>query len=139
MNEYLFEDLAVGIEEHFDVVITEEMFERFYEISCDCNPLHRDKSFAEGQGFPDRVVYGLLTASFISKLGGVYLPGKFCFIQAVEAQFVKPVFVGDTLTVSGTVKAIHESVKQAEIKVIIKNQKGEKVLRGNLKVGFLSE
>lgn len=139
MNEYRFEDLEIGQTESFQSTITEEMMCMFCTITGDQNPLHMQELFAREMGYENRVVYGMLSASFISTLGGMYLPGKYCLIQAVESKFVHPVYIGDTLTVEGEVEKLHESVKQAEIKVRIVNQKGEQVVRGKLKVGFLHE
>lgn len=139
MNDYRFHDLSIGREEHFTVSITEDMLSCFLQITGDNNPLHTDRQFAIERGCPDRVVYGMLTASFISTLGGVYLPGRQCLLHEVESKFIRPVFIGDRLTVSGTVTALHESVKQVEIKVVITNQDHEKILRGKLKAGFSNE
>lgn len=139
MNDYHFHDLCIGMEEHFTVSITEDMFACFRQITGDNNPLHTDRQFAVDTGCPDRVAYGMLTASFLSTLGGVYLPGRQCLIQSVESKFIRPVFIGDRLKVSGTVTALHETVRQVEIKVVIINQNHEKVLRGKLKVGFCGE
>ncbi len=137
MNEYRFEDLTIGLSESFEHVITEEEMTAFCNITGDINPLHCDSPFANEHGFENRVVYGMLTATLISTLGGVYLPGKYCLIQQVEIKFVAPVYIGDTLTVKGEVKELNESVRQAVIKVEIRNQEGKKVVRGNLYVGFL--
>ena len=137
MNEYCFEDLSVGLEEHFKFIVTEYKISAFRELTVDINPLHSDDEFAQEHGFASKVVYGLLSTSLISTLGGVYLPGKYCLIQQVETKFVSPVFVGDELTVKGTVSELTESVRQAVIKVEIRNQIGKKVIRGILKVGFL--
>lgn len=136
MNEYRFQDLQLGLTESFECTVTAEMMETFRRITGDINPLHKDTQYAKEHGFEDCVVYGMLSASFISTLGGVYLPGKYCLIQSVETKFVKPVFVGDVLTVSGTVKELNDTVQQAVIKVEIKRN-AEKVVRGSLKVGFL--
>lgn len=138
MNTYSIEDLSIGQIEKFQVAITEAMMSNFLEITQDTNPLHQDKKFAKEKGFSDKVVYGMLTASFISTLGGVFLPGRDCLIQSVEIKFVKPVFVGDTLTIYGKVTEIHETVQQVEIKVTIINQEDKKVVKGKLKVGFLN-
>ncbi|MBP5281786.1 MAG: MaoC family dehydratase [Lachnospiraceae bacterium] len=137
MNEYKMSDLAVGMTESFSRKVTPEMMEKFYEISGDENPLHRDEEFAKEKGFENRVVYGMLTASLISTLGGVYLPGKYCLIQGVETKFLKPVFIGDELTVTGEVVDVRPELKYMEIKVTIRNQKNEKVLRGVLKAGVM--
>lgn len=71
--------------------------------------------------------------------GGVYLPGKYSLIHQVETKFIRPVFVGDVLTVKGEVAELNDTVEQMLLKVVITNQKGEKVLRGSMKVGFLHE
>lgn len=139
MNEYRYEDLSIGLTESFSHVVTKEDMENFLRISGDVNPLHNDADFAKEKGFKDRVVYGMLTASLISTMGGVYLPGKYCLIQQVESKFVSPVFIGDELTVTGKVSELNDSVKQAVIKIEIRNQEDKKVVRAILKVGFLDE
>ena len=103
MNIYSYEEIEIGAEEKFEVTITTEMMEKFRDITGDVNPLHCDKEFAVSQGYPSEVVYGMLTASFYSALGGIYLPGKYCLIHSVEVKFVSPVYVGDRLTVDGKV------------------------------------
>lgn len=135
MNHYRFEDLAVGKQERFTVTLTGEMFEQFYAITGDENPLHRDRDFAKSRGFSDRVSYGMLTASFLSTLAGVYLPGEHSLIQSVEVKFVKPCFPGDTLTVTGTVTALFESVRTFQMKVEIFRGE-EKVLKGKMQIGL---
>jgi len=138
MNNYRFEDLSIGMKESFEVVVSEEMMKDFLNISDDRNPLHIDEQFSKSQGYQDRVVYGLLTTSFISKLVGVLLPGKYCLLQGVETKYLNPVYINDTLTIEGEVNELHASVKRANIKVIIKNQNDEKVLKAKVDVGFLN-
>ncbi len=139
MNNYRFEDLKIGQEESFSVTVTEEMMRLFLELSGDTNPLHNDKEFALIQGYQNKVVYGLLTTSFISKLVGVLLPGKYCLIQGIDLKYSRPVYVGDILIVKGTVDELHESVKRAVIKVIIQNQDEKKVVKGKAEIGFLND
>ena len=83
------------------------------------------------------VVYGMLTASFLSTLAGVYMPGKWCLLQGVETSFVKPVFRGDVLTIRGKVGEKHDAFKQIEIKARIVNQEGKCVCRAKVKAGVL--
>ena len=138
MNNYRFEDLKVGQEEFFTVTVTEEMMNMFLDLSGDTNPLHNDPDFAKEQGYNDKVVYGLLTTSFISKLVGVLLPGKNCLLQGIDIKYSRPVYVGDILIVKGIVDELHESVKRAEIKVVIINQDEQKAVKGKVEVGFLN-
>ena len=139
MNEYKYSDIVTGMEEHFQVTVTEQMMENFLAITGDVNPLHNDKEFAIRKGYENRVVYGMLTASFLSTLAGVYLPGKNSLIYETQIKFVKPVFPGDELTVSGTVEEKNDLFQVFTMKVVIRNQKGEKVLRGSMKVGILND
>lgn len=139
MNEYKYSDIVEGMKESFQVTVTEEMMEQFLSITGDVNPLHRDREFAKEKGYDNRVVYGMLTASFLSTLAGVYLPGKNSLIYETQTKFAKPVFPGDELTVCGTVEEKNDLFQVFTMKVVIQNQKGEKVLRGKMKVGVLNE
>ena len=139
MNEYRITDISAGQQESFSVTVTEEMMAKFLDITGDVNPLHTDDGFAKEKGFPQRVAYGMLTASLISTLGGVYLPGKYCLIQGVEVRFAKPVYIGDVLEVTGEAVKVDRDLRYLEIKVTIRNQRNEKVLRGLLKAGVMDE
>lgn len=139
MNDYCYEDLFIGQEEHFSVEITDEMMSSFCKITGDINPMHHDDNFAAKHHYPKRIVYGMLTASFLSTLAGVYLPGKKCLIQSVETKFTNPVYVGDKLVVMGKVVELNDSVRQIVLKVIITNQDGKKVLGGLMKLGVVQE
>lgn len=132
MNNYKFEELTVGMTESFKVTITEAMLDAFKGITGDVNPLHNDEEFAKAKGHPGRVAYGMLTASFLSTLAGVYIPGERSLIQQVETKFAKPVYIGDELTVTGEITELVESVQRLELKVTITNQDGKKVLRGTM-------
>lgn len=132
MNNYKFDELTVGMTESFKVSITEEMLDAFKGITGDVNPLHNDEEFAKSKGHPGRVAYGMLTASFLSTLAGVYIPGERSLIQQVETKFAKPVYIGDELTVTGEITELVESVQRLELKVTITNQDGKKVLRGTM-------
>lgn len=139
MNNYKFEDLKIGMSESFTVTVTEEMMKSFLELSDDENPLHNDEEFAKSQGYDSKVVYGLLTTSFISKLVGVLLPGKYCLLQGIDLKYAKPVYVGDILIVRGVVDELHESVKRLTVKVEVINQDEKKVVKGKVEVGFLKD
>ena len=139
MNYYVFDEIVEGMEESFTVTVTHEMMEAFLKITGDVNPLHTDVAFAKEKGYDSCVVYGMLTASFLSTLAGVYLPGKNSLIHSVETKFIKPVFEGDVLTVSGKVTEKRELFSAFVMKVEIRNQHNEKVLRGNMQIGVMKD
>lgn len=138
MNSYSFDELDIGLEESFEVTVTEEMMADFLKITGDVNPLHNNEDFAKRKGFDSRVVYGMLTASFFSTLAGVYIPGEKCLIEEVNYKFTKPVYVGDELTVSGKISERDNRVKQLVLKVRIKRKSDDAtVIRGSMTVGVL--
>lgn len=135
MNSYRFQDIAVGLTAEHAHTVTEGEMEAFSALSGDVNPLHGDDDFARRRGYPGRVVFGMQSASLISALAGVYLPGEHCILHEVSVSFVRPVFPGDTLTAKGTVTEVDDRFRQMTVKVAIVNQKGEKVCRGSYRAG----
>lgn len=138
MNEYQLEDIKIGMTEKFKVQITEKMQNDFRENTGDINPMHCDENFAKQKGFDNKIVFGMLTASFFSTLVGVYLPGKNCLFQECkDIRFHTPVFIGDELTIQGEVIEIDERFKRITIKAIIRNQNEKKVCSAKLIAGVL--
>ena len=138
MNEYTFADISIGQKESFTREITPDMENAFRAITGDNNPLHRDDAFAReiGEGKFDRhAVFGMLTASLYSTLAGMYLPGKYSLIHSFQdLSFVRPVFSGDTLTVSGEVTEKQEAFRLLLLKIQIRNQDNKVVSKGKMKV-----
>lgn len=139
MNTYTYEKLTIGMKCSFEVSVTQEMMEKFRDITGDWNPLHNDNDFAVARGFRGQVVYGMLTASFMSTVAGMYLPGERSLIHSMEGKFLKPVYVGETLTVCGEVKDKHDLFRLIELGVVVYSDKKEKVYKGKMKVGIMDE
>lgn len=135
MNHYKLHELSPGMKACFSATITEEMLQKFLEISGDVNPLHVDDAFAQAKGYPSRVVYGMLTASFYSTLAGVYLPGEHCLLWEVNSKFTNPVFVGDELSVYGEVIEVNVGFSFIRLKARVKNQRGQTVSRATITAG----
>lgn len=138
MNEYVFSDIYVGMKASFSKVVTVEMENAFREISGDENPLHKDDEFARSASkgkYQTHVSFGMLTASLYSTIAGVYLPGKYSLVHSFEElSFLKPVFVGDHLTVEGEVVDKVEGLKLIRLKSVVKNQNKEIVSKAKIKV-----
>lgn len=137
MNHYTFVDIEVGLTERFEVTISLEMMEAFKEMTGDISPIHLDTEYARERGYPGKVVYGMLGASLFSTLAGVYLPGEHCLLYGVECKFVTPIFIGDRLTISGTVVDKSEIGKEVKIKATVKNQLERTCIRGIIKAGLV--
>lgn len=136
MNRYEFNDLYIGLKHSFHRVVTLEMIVSFSSITGDCNPLHLDKQYAISQGFPSQVVFGMLTTSFLSTLAGIYIPGEKSLIHKVNTNFHKPVLLGDSLTIEGTVAETDNRFKLIKLKILIMNQHLDKVVSGSMQIGI---
>ena len=135
MNRYTYDELYPGLKESFSVRVGAEELDRFRELTGDLNPLHCDEAFAKEKGHKGRVAYGMLTASYLSTLVGVYLPGERSLIHSMELKLESPVYEGDELTVSGEVTEKNDTFRFIIVKVLIKNQDGKKVLKGKMQIG----
>ncbi len=134
MNEYRYADIEVGHTESFSVNVSQDMLDKFKDITGDVNPLHNDIDFAIQGGYEGKVVYGFLVSAFYSTLAGVYLPGKWSLIYDVQIGMSASVFIGDELFVSGFVIEKDDAYKMLTLKIQIKNQKGRKVSKGKMRV-----
>ncbi|MDR1641594.1 MAG: MaoC family dehydratase N-terminal domain-containing protein [Clostridiales bacterium] len=137
MNDYSIKELSEmgAFECSFEVEVTEQMQKAFAEISGDQNPLHISLEFAKSKGFEEPLVFGMLTASFYSRLVGVYMPGLHSLFHELKASFIKPVYVGDKLTVSGRLEEVQAEYCRVVVKAAIHNQRGEKVSKATITAG----
>ena len=120
MNHFKFEDIKIGDEVEFSYEITEDKMNKFRDITGDINYLHNDAEYANKKGYPERVVYGMLTSSFLSTLAGVYMPGEYSLIHSVEINYIKPVFLSSSpLKIKAKVIEKEERFKQIELKYYI--------------------
>ena len=102
-SELTFEQIKIGQTEKFHVTITESLVNDFAKISGDYSPIHMDINYAQSTKFNGRVVHGMLLASFLSRMVGMYLPGKHALYASQSLEFQNPCFVGDEITVSSVV------------------------------------
>ena len=138
MNEYTYADIKVGMRISFDHRISLQMEDSFREITNDVNPLHQSDRYAAeiGDGrFRSHVTFGMLTASLLSTVAGVYLPGKYSLIHSIEdISFLKPVYANDLLTISAEVVDKNDELRLIIMKVTMRNQENTLVSRTKMKV-----
>ena len=72
----------------------------------------------------------MLTASLISAVLGMQLPGPGCIYLSQSVKFVNPVHIGDTLTATVEVTEWNASRAILTLKNQIKNQNGDVVVTG---------
>ena len=129
-SEYTFDEIKIGQSKKFQVIITESMVNDFAKISGDFSPIHMDDKYAKSTSFGKRVVHGMLLASFLSRVDGMYLPGKHALYLSQSVEFRNPCFIGDTITVFSKVIDKSDSTKILKIESKITNQENKILLYG---------
>ncbi|MCL2203486.1 MAG: MaoC family dehydratase [Defluviitaleaceae bacterium] len=130
MKGYTFEQLQIGQSASYTRQITEEDTRAFAELCGDKNPVHLDEEYAKGTVFKGPVVHGIHTASLISTVLGMHLPGPGSIYAKQDLKFLAPVRFGDTLTATCTVKEKIEGKNRVILDCKITNQGGTDVVVG---------
>lgn len=104
---YFIEDLKPGMSESFTKTVTERDIELFGEVSGDTNPVHFDENFAKGTIFKGRIAHGVLSASYISTVLGMKMPGPGTIFMSLTTRFRAPVRIGDTVVATCTVREVN--------------------------------
>ena len=130
LSKYTFDEIEIGLTKQFQITITESMVDNFAKLTGDFSPIHMDEDYASTTTFQKRVVHGMLLASFLSKIDGMYLPGKHALYFSQSLDFRHPCFLGDTITISSVVIDKSSATKILKIESKITNQDGKILLSG---------
>lgn len=129
-----FDEFRIGDTATFTKTITETDIALFAGVSGDFYPLHVDAEYAKTTRFKQRAAHGMLTASLLSTVNGMLLqkPGGLFVSQTLR--FLRPVFIGDTLTARSEVIEILIEKRRMRCTTTIRNQAGKIVLDGEAMV-----
>lgn len=133
-SELTFEEIEIGLTKEFDVNITASLVDDFSKISGDFSPIHVNDEFAKSTKFERKIVHGMLLASFLSRMVGMYIPGKYAIYASQTLEFRNPCFIGDKITVSSVVTDKSESTKIIKIESKISNKQKDILLYGEGKI-----
>lgn len=125
-----FDQIRIGDNVELTHQLTKADVETFAALTGDYNPLHLDEYFARKTQFRRPVVHGMLSASFISTMIGMLLPGSGSLWTAQTLEFLSPAYVGDTLRVMARVKQKSPATRLLVLEVTITNQHGQKLVSG---------
>ena len=84
--------LKIGDNHKEEFIITQEMVNRFAELSGDKNPLHIDKKFAAKTRFKKPIVHGLFSVTSFGKIMGSKFPGSGSIHVAQNLSFKRPLY-----------------------------------------------
>lgn len=123
-----WEDIHIGDEVNFTKTMTQTDVVLWVGLTGDMNPIHIDTEYGRTTRFGDIVVPGLMVAGLISTVmtkatfGNVY--------SGQSLKFIKPVYIGDTITATATVVEKAEERRRVKIKTECFNQNQELVITG---------
>lgn len=95
-----------GDEYIMEVTFTEDMVNQFSILSGDNNPIHMDDNKVDIKYHKKRIVHGMLIGAFFSNIIGTKLPGFGTVYISQNFDFIKPVYVGETVMIIVRIKRI---------------------------------
>lgn len=115
MQGYMIEDLSVGMEASHEKTLAEADVTLFADLTGDRNPVHLDDGYAAKTPFKVRIAHGMLTASLISTVLGMKLPGPGAIYLSQTVRFRAPVRVGDHVIATARVTELDGARKRATL------------------------
>jgi len=129
-------DLKVGMTAEFSAVILRQMISAFSQFSGDFNPLHNDRDYAKSLGFTDQVAHGAIQQAFVSRMAGMYLPGKYCFIKKLSTSYHKPICADEKVIVKGEMTRVDAPGTSGQLTVSVMSETGEVKSTSFVEVGL---
>src|SRR5512147_2706392 len=134
-----FDEIRVGDKAGLQRTLTPRDIQLFAVMSGDINPAHVDPEYAKKSLFHEVIAHGLWGGSLISTVLGTIYPGPGTVYIDQTLHFSRPVTVGDTITVSVTVKEKFDRTKHVALDCKCVNQDGRTVISGVAEVLAPSE
>jgi acyl dehydratase len=95
--------------------------------------IHTDPEWARQKGFRAPLAQGMMSTAYVSEMMVAFLGEGFVRGGRMAVKFIKPVFVGDTLTLYGVVRGMRPAEAgrtRVEVEVWCENQDGVKTMVG---------
>lgn len=121
----------VGMEVTFAKTIGEYDVYAFAGVSGDFSPNHVNHEYMSRTPYGQRIAHGVLTMSLMSTCSSKLIeelgnPPTVSYGYD-RVRFIKPVFIGDTLTVRYRVASVEDEGAKSFSEVTVTNQRGETV------------
>lgn len=121
-------ELSTGDCAYFAKTFSEADMLLFAGVTGDVNQLPINEEFARKTRYGRRIAHGMLTASFITNIIGMRLPGYGSTMTRQSVRFVKPVFVGDTIEVALKLTDVRPDDNEVDFEADATNQHGDTVM-----------
>ena len=121
----------IGTKDSVTKTISETDVYLFAGISGDFNPVHVNRVESKKSVFSKQIVHGILVGSLLSNVIGMKLPGPGTIYMEQNLKFLKPVYIGDTITACAEIsEIINETKNILRMSTKCINQNNELVVDG---------
>ena len=109
---------------------------RYADAAGDHNPIHVDSNFAAGSQFGRRIAHGMMIAASISEMMAQAFGQDWHKSGRMKIRFRAPVFPGETVRASGTVRSVRQIEDATEVAVSVQVTKAndEAAITGDARV-----
>jgi 3-hydroxybutyryl-CoA dehydratase len=109
---------------------------RYADAAGDHNPIHVDPNFAAGSQFGRRIAHGMMIAASISEMMAQAFGQDWHKSGRMKIRFRAPVFPGETVRASGTVRSVRQIEDTTEVAVSVQVTKAndEAAITGDARV-----
>ncbi|PAP75521.1 MaoC family dehydratase [Rubrivirga marina] len=112
---HTFDSLSVGDSFSWSRVLTMDDVRLFAEVTGDDNPIHIDEEAGRQSRFGQAVVHGVYILGLASKVLGRDFPGPGSIAVSLSAKFLRPVPVGEEVTIE--VKVAEKLERHGHVKI----------------------
>jgi phosphate acetyltransferase len=127
-------EIRVGDEASLVRTVTHRDIQLFAAVSGDVSPTHVDALYAKSSQFHEIIAHGMFGGSMISTVIGTRYPGPGTVYLGQTLRFLKPVHVGDTLTVTVSVTSVDPATRRVALATRCVDQDGDVVIDGEADV-----
>lgn len=125
-----FSEYFIGQKASLSKTFSAKEIIEFSRLTGDSNPIHLDESFSINTPFKKCIVHGTFYTAIIGTILGTKLPGFGSILVSQEHKFIKPVFVGDTVTANLEITNINIERQLITLSISCINQNNQEVLTG---------
>lgn len=129
-----YADLEIGNAASLTRTLTRREVELFSVMAGDAAPMSLDSDVVHSEQFEASVAHGMWAVTLLSALLGTRLPGPGTTCLEQSLHFVKPIGVGDTVTVSVRVTGKDEATHRVTLDCRAVNHEGEDLITGVVQV-----
>ena len=129
-----FDEIKIGDSAALQHMLSKRDILLFAIMSGDVNPAHLDEDYAKTDLFHQIVAHGMWGGSLISTVLGTQLPGPGTIYLSQSLKFLKPILVGDQITVQVTVTEKIPEKHHIMLDCLCLNQNNITVIEGVAKV-----